>query len=52
MSPPSNASRNPTALATIPWASLGFVVLALGVATAPALNPGLLYDRVALERGE
>ena len=52
MSAPSNASLNPTALATVPWASLSVVVLALGVATAPALNPGLLYDRGALERGE
>jgi rhomboid family GlyGly-CTERM serine protease len=52
MSSPSNASLNPTALATIPWASLGVVAVALGLAAAPALAPSLLYDRAALERGE
>jgi rhomboid family GlyGly-CTERM serine protease len=51
----SKPSSRPSLLApnaTIPWASLGVVVLALGVAAAPALNAGLLYDRVALMRGE
>jgi rhomboid family GlyGly-CTERM serine protease len=52
MSAPSNASRHPAALATIPWASLGVVAVALGLAAAPTLAPSLLYDRAALERGE
>lgn len=40
------------ASAAFPWASAVVVLLALGVAAVPALAPALLYDRVALMRGE
>jgi hypothetical protein len=55
VSPVSKPSSRPSLLepaAAFPWASLVVVMFALGVAAAPALNAGLLYDRVALMRGE